>query len=717
MFFQRRVSRLILLGLLVIGWQPLAAQDEPIPPPTETVIPTLPPTETATELPSATPLPTETPTALPTLTETPLPTATETETPLPLPTASETATATALPTASETATLMASETPSATGTAIISETPVQYAPTITPNPHDTLGNFAVQSLSAGIVYEVNVTNVTEFMAALNAANSDCSNTYVIYLAAGPYTVMPIETRGLIISGKVVLVGNHLSPSAIDPTVPDSNKVIFTSGVSNTGIFFINNGCASLTLYNVVLKGNSLPATFSGGAITNQYTLHIYNSHFLMNRAEGWGGAIFSVNSNSSPTSVSIINSVFESNRSTGNYLNSGGGAIATQYGSSLSIKCSTFKNNDSRNVGGVFYFFPDSGTITLQHLSGGNVDNTLSNNFLSNTATNGWGSIYNLSSTIVNADNQYWNPAASSTKNNVNSAFGATFSSALGSAVEPNPAPGNCIIPAIPSSVTWSANGTVFIVPDQPIPPLQKYYEPCDDAFRQTQEAKRSASRVQCAVDTYQRYVNKFGGSLTWEQIVSLLMYEEGNSILLGNWHGGQYVVGNPQSQNKGTCFNNSDAPNSNGYPQTSSAAQCTPLQNNFTYAAVELLYNKCAFGNYSNYQGTCTEKSLFEFAGDPKNPGYLASSQGLFDDPYDDENNDGDVLDANIYAYLSIARARLNQFAYTSPNVPGNPNWGICPCGWENIELLLDPKPYGTRWTFSYYQTALDYFRIYGPK
>ncbi len=471
MLRNRRLSVLLAICVTIFGLSRIAAQDAtPIIPPTETSVPTLPPTEIPTDVPSATPLPTFT------LTLTPTPLPTETPTLLPTPTASDTATETPTetptlettvsptetvtdepylsPTSSPTATLTAS--PSVTASLMPTSINVQSFPTMPPPPN--YGQLSVSPLSApgnDVIEYRGIDTLTKFTAAINTANIDCAHTHVLYVSPGPYPLTPVNSTslGLEITSKVVIVGNNMDPSkqVNDPIVAAIDKVIFTPAVAGKSVFSLpgNPGtCGSLTLYNVVISGAALTAPNAGGAVNAYDNLSIYNSLLKDNKVIGWGGAIYQGSDN-----LKIINSVFDNNQSNGNYTNTGGGAVVTQYAATFDSRCTTYKNNYSRNVGGAFYFFADSGVITFKHLlTSGSVDTTLSNNFESNTAMNGWGGFYSLPA--VDATNQYWNPAPSTVAGNANSVFGTSFNPIWGSSVQLNPPNTNCTIPRVPLSLT-----------------------------------------------------------------------------------------------------------------------------------------------------------------------------------------------------------------------------------------------------------------------
>ena len=521
-----------------------------------------------------------------------------------------------------------------------------------------------QSNRETIVNEVHaISTVQDFLDAITLANSNPSELYVLFMDPGIYTVPSNNNQGLEITGQVVIVGN-LGASVNSPDTPENAKVVFQPQ-SGQGVFFPYPG--TLTLYNVVIQGGNAAPAHSGGAIYNWGTTKIYNSLLRNNRAYYWGGAIY--NGGGRGVSAEIINTVFEANSTTSTYSNIGGGAITTQYGASLSVACSTFVSNDSASWGGVLFVYDNPSADAIRLSQEGNTHN----NFLTNTAYYGYGAIYNPASITVEAANQYWSPAPSTVRSQTNSVFGANFTP-----VANEPAILTCEVPPIPAAPpSWTEDGMVVIHPNEPIPELNtENIDPCE-------RTNQMSSRLPCATQAYNEYRAQLGGSMTWAQVASLVMYAEGNALLLGNLGSGTLTLQNPQSSGLGTCWRLTGTETWNdGLDQCNIVnSQSAPgVQNDFVYAVWEWLFKECAIKtgfvdangvpdyekDGQHYNGECTQEGLLSF---------LSQMHALYTDTTFSH-------DPNLY----LSRAQTEYALWGNNTNPYRYSYGQCPCTWGNV-------------------------------
>jgi hypothetical protein len=166
-----------------------------------------------------------------------------------------------------------------------------------------------------------VSDVAGLQAVIAESALETSNTYVIRMQPGTYSLSQTT-----IQGRIIIVGNTAEP-VNNPNTPESHKVIFQPVGANS-IFLPYGG--SLTLYDVVVQGINGSVPTSGGGVYNLGELKIYRSLFQNLKALAWGGAIY--NGGSSSSTVTIIASVFSGNQAVGSYSNTGGGALSSQYG-------------------------------------------------------------------------------------------------------------------------------------------------------------------------------------------------------------------------------------------------------------------------------------------------------------------------------------------------------------------------------------------------
>ena len=183
-----------------------------------------------------------------------------------------------------------------------------------------------------------------------------------------------------------------------------NESIISNSSADLGGAIGNEG--AVTIYRSIIRKNS--AENEGGAIHNiGGTINIVESSFSGNKADTGGGAIHSEDGNLTISktvfahnstarlrggaiyveagTLTITDSTFTSNRSIGNYFNSGGAIynmLSARKDIKLNISSSAFYGNSASEDGGAIY--------------NGNQFLTITNStFISNTAGNHGGAIYN----------------------------------------------------------------------------------------------------------------------------------------------------------------------------------------------------------------------------------------------------------------------------------------------------------------------------------
>ncbi len=201
------------------------------------------------------------------------------------------------------------------------------------------------------------------IVAIEAANSDLTNAYVVMMQPGTYDLTDQQpgTFSLlpVIYGNVTLIGIDSYRANLHPDNPAASKVIIQRASSAPEIDFFNiQAGASLSLYNVILRNAGGASRFAGGAIVNGSSgsvrglLRIYNSVLENNTAGYWAGAIYNNGGD-----LQIVNTIFRNNRTLQLvFSNLGGGAIANNQG----IVGGTF------TVNGVNY---ETGCITLKRIA------------------------------------------------------------------------------------------------------------------------------------------------------------------------------------------------------------------------------------------------------------------------------------------------------------------------------------------------------------
>lgn len=167
---------------------------------------------------------------------------------------------------------------------------------------------------------------------------------VVQVPAGHYT---LNVNPLNVNVAMQIVGTA------GPTATTVELV----GTTTNGIFAISSGASDVTISGLTLTGGHQP---NGGAIASQAAaLTLTNDAFTGNTPEpgahGSGGAVDV--SGSPPTTLTVANSTFSSNRAGGDGAGTQsvpdtGGAIAFLTGGTLSISDSVFDGNRAGGVGG-----------------------------------------------------------------------------------------------------------------------------------------------------------------------------------------------------------------------------------------------------------------------------------------------------------------------------------------------------------------------------
>lgn len=159
----------------------------------------------------------------------------------------------------------------------------------------------------------------------------------------------IDGGGLItISGgdsvRVFIVNGTGTFRLLNVTVANGNAAGDGGGILSGGSA---GGNATIEIINTTITNNR--SSFYGGGIISNTPVIISNSTLSGNRAAGYGGGILSYDG----APLTISNSTFSENASSGDFTFSGGGAISKFYGTLL-ITNTTFWKNSVNNAAGGF---------------------------------------------------------------------------------------------------------------------------------------------------------------------------------------------------------------------------------------------------------------------------------------------------------------------------------------------------------------------------
>ncbi len=139
---------------------------------------------------------------------------------------------------------------------------------------------------------------------------------------------------------------------IDHDVSIDGKGIYTIDGNNKGAIFKVNAGKTLTLKGLTIKNGHAS---DGGAISNYGTLIIENCKFIDNKADRYGGAIFTENCGD----ITIYDSEFINNQA------EDAGVIKFK-GQNLVITNTKFENNNASKANGVIDFWSDNGNLTIE---------------------------------------------------------------------------------------------------------------------------------------------------------------------------------------------------------------------------------------------------------------------------------------------------------------------------------------------------------------
>lgn len=208
-----------------------------------------------------------------------------------------------------------------------------------------------------------------------------------------------------------------------------------------------------------------------------------------------------------------------------------------------------------------------------------------------------------------------------------------------------------------PSLTPWS----LTVSPNALIPPIS--YESDQECNLVNIDDSEPEEGIACALRTYRN----FEASLTWSQLVALILEGEGGEFL-------QTISG---------CVDNNSpgfpAPLPTPYPTPGSVpvpVQFTPepcnqdVHNDFIYTVVEQMFNKCDDPeDVPNNVGSCSEEGLLLFLGQVQ------------------EYRQGDVADYTTY------QARASQEITYFLTATNGRIFGRCPCTTGNVRLETDAQ------------------------
>jgi predicted outer membrane repeat protein len=194
-------------------------------------------------------------------------------------------------------------------------------------------------------------------AAITAANGAAGADAIDFSVTGTINIMSALPQ---ITGAVTIDG----PGAELLTIDAGGGATPAPG-DGWRILLINDNTAvnqSVLIRGLTFTGGDL-GSGSGGAIVNNENLTIDDCVFVGNRAGADGGAIYSFNSNSTGTSLTINRSTFTQNTAPAR-----GGAMTVAVGG-IEINNSTISGNTADTRGGAIYSFPDAAgsNNTIRH--------------------------------------------------------------------------------------------------------------------------------------------------------------------------------------------------------------------------------------------------------------------------------------------------------------------------------------------------------------
>jgi len=172
--------------------------------------------------------------------------------------------------------------------------------------------------------EVNVTNYTQLVQAIENATREEYNIYKINLQPGDYNATTSINWENSATKKIIINGNNN-----------------TLNGQNTYQFIKINSGHNLTLENITITNYT---SGDGGSIYNQGILTITDATFTNNQANRYGGAIYN-----NYGTLTVTDSTF-----TNNQANANGGAISN-YGGTININKSTLENNTANQRGGAIH--------------------------------------------------------------------------------------------------------------------------------------------------------------------------------------------------------------------------------------------------------------------------------------------------------------------------------------------------------------------------
>jgi hypothetical protein len=493
----------------------------------------------------------------------------------------------------------------------------------------------------------------------------------------PYRIFMVDELGSLTLENVIVEGGYTEFTG-GGIVVYGELILNTVTISDNDAWFgggVHVFFGTLTTSNGIIEANRLHlpsfATqhgFGAGIYITWSTVNINGIRILDNgdaQTVLYGGGVFNSSDDTYGNVLSITNAIISGNEATyaGGIYNNGSGTV--------NIQNSIIQHNIATQSGGAIYH-GGSGDVSITYgCIVGNTNNSWEISiFASNsiTATNNWWGamtgpdIDGTGSGDAIVGNVLWQPLLESAPT-IN-----------GQLCDTNPLP------------SWG-NNPIPITFEQVLPPMEnpeQYGGRCPVQGEPDYGTRRF--RLPCAVIAYNNYQTNIatnGVEMTWGHYVALIMYSEGNTILLGYIENGVLLYNNPQlsdSDLDAVCWR---AVTSDGVTVTwvNGADQCASgIQRHFAWAVVELLFKECAdamgYTNYGRgttnpYNGSCTQAGLVA---------YLQQAEGLFKDP--------NASNFDPYLYLQRANDELSLWGLEiDPVNPDSRKYGDCPCIWGNVD------------------------------
>jgi hypothetical protein len=266
----------------------------------------------------------------------------------------------------------------------------------------------------------------------------------------------------------------------------------------------------------------------------------------------------------------------------------------------------------------------------------------------------------------------------------------------------------DCPVPPPPVIATsWPVSGGVTVNANGIIPSIFQ-----DEIPQCKLGSDDRVDRLGCAMSNLQLVTNLIG-PLRWKNLVALSYYFEGD-VIVGNSISTGGVLNNVGActENRGTA--------TNPLWENGQVRNCQALQDDFSYAVVEYLFNMCTgAGTRLPYTHNCDETGFRN---------YLQWSQGIYqwdimvEHQIESQNVNSEFYGMSLSEYLLAIVSKYEDLAETT--LASFTGYGVCPCSWVNDSSpqrgqpngsTADPNDYLASYSYVAYPTAYgSHFKVY---